>query len=170
MTWWLPTDLLITQLILIVLRHFWYCLKGLIKGFQWLFRLSKLVEYSQSYGLNEVCDTLSSLLNSCPWVFLLHPEPTQLYTTVKQLRDFTSLTCSVHSCYYTSLSVVEGAINSLDLFNLLQSLLTQIWILLCLFFKQQVILQLLIHNKILFVFHTWSLWIITYTYMETIST
>jgi len=129
-----------------------------------------LVEYSQSYGLNEVCDTLLSLLNSCPWVFLLHPAPTQLYTTVKQLRDFTSLTCSVHPCYYTSLSVVGDAINSSDLFNLLQSLPTQIWILLCLFFKQQVILWLFIHNKILFVFHTWSLWIITYICMETIST
>jgi len=31
-------------------------LKGLLKGFWWLFRLSKLVKYSWSYGLNEVCD------------------------------------------------------------------------------------------------------------------
>jgi len=31
-------------------------LKGLLKGFWWPFRLSKLVKYSQSYGPNEVCD------------------------------------------------------------------------------------------------------------------
>jgi len=31
-------------------------LKGLLKGFWWLFRLSKSVKYSQSYGLNKVCD------------------------------------------------------------------------------------------------------------------
>ena len=34
-----------------------YHLKGLLKGFWWPFILSKLVKYSQSYGLNEVCDT-----------------------------------------------------------------------------------------------------------------
>jgi len=31
-------------------------LEGLFKGFQWPFRLLKSVKYSQSYGLNEVCD------------------------------------------------------------------------------------------------------------------
>jgi len=31
-------------------------LKGLLKGFWWPFRLSKLVKYFWSYGLNEVCD------------------------------------------------------------------------------------------------------------------
>ena len=48
MTWW----------ILIALRHSWYHLKGLLKGFWWPFRLSKLVKYSQSYGPNEVCNKL----------------------------------------------------------------------------------------------------------------
>ena len=56
MTWWLLTDLLITQWILIALRCFWYCLKGLLKGFWWPFRLLKSVKYSWSYGPNEVCD------------------------------------------------------------------------------------------------------------------
>jgi len=56
-TWWSPTNLLITQWILISLRCFWYHLKGLLKGFQWPFRLSKSVKYFQSYGLNEVCDS-----------------------------------------------------------------------------------------------------------------
>ena len=32
-------------------------MKGLLKGFWWPFRLSKLVKYSWSYGLNEVCDS-----------------------------------------------------------------------------------------------------------------
>ena len=32
-TWWSPTDLLITQWILIALRCFWYHLKGLLKAF-----------------------------------------------------------------------------------------------------------------------------------------
>jgi len=32
-------------------------LKGLLKGFWWPFRLSKLVKYPWSYGLNKVCDT-----------------------------------------------------------------------------------------------------------------
>jgi len=40
------------------LRHFWYHLKGLLKGFLWPFRLLKLVKYSWSYGPNEVCDTI----------------------------------------------------------------------------------------------------------------
>ena len=31
-------------------------MKGLLKGFWWPFRLLKLVKYSQSYALNEVCD------------------------------------------------------------------------------------------------------------------
>jgi len=31
-------------------------LKGLFKGFWWPFRSLKLVKYSWSYGLNEVCD------------------------------------------------------------------------------------------------------------------
>ena len=56
MTWWSLTDLLITQWILIALRCFWYHLKGLLKGFWWLFRSSKLVKYPQSYGMNEACD------------------------------------------------------------------------------------------------------------------
>jgi len=43
---------------LIALRCFWYCLKGLLKGFWWPFRLLKSVKYSQSYGLNEVCDRI----------------------------------------------------------------------------------------------------------------
>jgi len=33
-------------------------LKGLLKGFQWLFRLSKSVKYSRSYGPNEVYDNI----------------------------------------------------------------------------------------------------------------
>ena len=41
------------------LRYFWYCLKGLLKGFWWPFRSSKSVKYSQSYSLNEVCDKRS---------------------------------------------------------------------------------------------------------------
>ena len=56
-TWWSLTDLLITLWILIALRCFWYCLKGLLKGFWLPFRLLKLVKYFWSYGLNEVCDT-----------------------------------------------------------------------------------------------------------------
>jgi len=40
------------------LRHFWYHLKDLFKSFQWPFRSLKLVKYSQSYGLNEVCDSI----------------------------------------------------------------------------------------------------------------
>jgi len=44
------------------LRCFWYHLKGLLKGFWWPFRLLKLVKYSQSYGLNEVCDTAKDML------------------------------------------------------------------------------------------------------------
>ena len=31
-------------------------MKGLLKGFWWLFRLLKSVKYFQSYGLNKVCD------------------------------------------------------------------------------------------------------------------
>ena len=58
--WWL-TDLLITQWILIALRHFWYHLKSLLKGFWWPFRSSKSVKYSWSYGLNEVCDSFICL-------------------------------------------------------------------------------------------------------------
>jgi len=54
--WWSLTDLLITQWILIALGRFWYCLKGLLKGSQWLFRSLKLVKYSWSYGPNKVCD------------------------------------------------------------------------------------------------------------------
>jgi len=38
------------------LRHFWYRLKGLLKGFWWPFRLLKSVKYSWSYGPNEVCN------------------------------------------------------------------------------------------------------------------
>ena len=56
MTWWLLTDLLITRWILIALRCFWYRLKGLLKGFWWPFRSSKLVKYSWSYGPIEVYD------------------------------------------------------------------------------------------------------------------
>ena len=52
----MPTDLL-TQWILIALRHFWYCLKGFLKGFWLPFRLLKSVKYSQSYSLNEVYDS-----------------------------------------------------------------------------------------------------------------
>ena len=33
-------------------------MKGLLKGFQWPFRLSKSVKYSQSYGPNEVYDNI----------------------------------------------------------------------------------------------------------------
>ena len=40
------------------LRHFQYCLKGLLKGFWWPFRLLKSVKYFWSYGPNEVCNTL----------------------------------------------------------------------------------------------------------------
>ena len=51
---------LITWWILIALRHFWYCLKGLLKGFWWPFRLLKSVKYFWSYGPNEVCDSVIS--------------------------------------------------------------------------------------------------------------
>ena len=34
-------------------------MKGLLKGFWWPFRSLKSVKYSQSYGLNEVCDRLN---------------------------------------------------------------------------------------------------------------
>jgi len=40
------------------LKHFWYRLKGLLKGFWWLFRSLKSVKYSWSYGPNEVCDKI----------------------------------------------------------------------------------------------------------------
>jgi len=40
------------------LRRFWYYLKDLLKGFWWLFRLLKSVEFSWSYGLNEVYDKI----------------------------------------------------------------------------------------------------------------
>ena len=80
------SDLLITQWILIALRCFWYCLKGLLKGFWWPFRSLKSVKYSWSYGLNEVCDiippswfelhweVISFLVNSedIPAAFCLH--------------------------------------------------------------------------------------------------
>jgi len=45
------------------LRRFWYHLKGLLKGFWWPFRSSKLVKYSWSYGPNEVCDNLTGITN-----------------------------------------------------------------------------------------------------------
>ena len=38
-------------------------MKGLLKGFWWPFILSKSVKYSQSYGPNEVCDTIQKLYN-----------------------------------------------------------------------------------------------------------
>ena len=61
----------ITQWILIVLRYFWYCLKDLIKGFWWPFRLSKSVKYFQSYGPNEVCDRMCiSSMVQMTWVTL----------------------------------------------------------------------------------------------------
>jgi len=59
MTWWSLTDLLITWWILITLGCFWYCLKGLLKGFWWPFRSSKSVKYSWSYGPNKVYDITS---------------------------------------------------------------------------------------------------------------
>ena len=40
------------------MRRFWYYLKDLLKGFWWLFRLLKSVEFSWSYGLNEVYDKI----------------------------------------------------------------------------------------------------------------
>ena len=40
------------------LKRFWYRLKGLLKGFWWLFRSLKSVKYSWSYGPNEVCDKI----------------------------------------------------------------------------------------------------------------
>ena len=50
----MPTNLLITQWILITLRYFWYHLKGFLKYFWWPFRSSKSVEYSRSYSPDEV--------------------------------------------------------------------------------------------------------------------
>jgi len=54
------------------LETFWYNLKGLLKGFQWPFRLLKLVKYSWSYGLNEVCNTHNTdfypQIIICPWI------------------------------------------------------------------------------------------------------
>ena len=41
-------------------------MKGLLKGFWWLFRLSKSVKYSYSYGLNEVCDKEDRKKDSVP--------------------------------------------------------------------------------------------------------
>ena len=75
--WWLLTDLLITQWILIALRHFWYCLKGLLKGFWWPFRSLKSVKYFQSYGPNEACDTryMGQYISTCN--LCLHTKPTQ---------------------------------------------------------------------------------------------
>jgi len=54
------------------LRHFWYHLKGLLKGFWWPFRLLKLVKYSQSYGLNKVCNTNAIELD-LPSTVKIHP-------------------------------------------------------------------------------------------------
>ena len=44
------------------MRHFWYCLKGLLKCFWWPFRLLKSVKYSQSSGSNKVCNRNSLFL------------------------------------------------------------------------------------------------------------
>jgi len=47
-------------------------LKGLLKGFWWPFRLLKLVKYSWSYSLNEVCDTNAIELD-LPSTVKIHP-------------------------------------------------------------------------------------------------
>jgi len=56
---------LVSGNLVIALRHFWYHLKGLLKGFWWPFRLLKSVKYSWSYGPNKVCDSLT-LVSSSP--------------------------------------------------------------------------------------------------------
>ena len=67
-------------------------MKGLLKGFWWPFRLSKLVKYSWSYGPNEICDNalvIYEITNQSPKTWddylkllmqaykALHPDKTQ---------------------------------------------------------------------------------------------
>ena len=47
-------------------------MKDLLKGFWWPFRLLKLVKYSQSYGLNKVCNTNAIELD-LPSTVKIHP-------------------------------------------------------------------------------------------------
>ena len=95
MTWWSLTDLLIARWILIALRRFWYCLKGLLKGFWWPFRLSKLVKYFWSYGLNEVCDTTALLTTALILWLYYHPKE-----RISNLNTFLRMWC--YSSTYTA--------------------------------------------------------------------